>query len=274
MLRDRIEIDKLMEKKLFLLGGYDLEMITIRELLISLGFEEITSPVDFMSGDYFADRHLKWGASVDSYRDLLTFHGKIYGIELTVTDESILPENYVIIDHHNERNNLPSSIEQVAEILEIELTHRQKLIAANDRGYIPAMLALDASPEEISDIRRSDRQAQGVTENDELLAEKSLKESVTFRNDLIIIESLTPRFSAIADRIYPFRKLLITHDNHLVYYGQGIETLSANFQDLIRNKKAFYGGGKNGFFGLVQGIFSKDQFLQIRESLINIIINL
>lgn len=263
-----------MKKNLFLLGGYDLEMITIRDLLISKGYAEISMLNDIKNQNCFADRKLKWGATIISYRDLLSFKDNIYGIELIGSNEPIVPENYYIIDHHNERSNLPSSIEQVAEILEIELTYRQKLIAANDKGYIPAMLAMGASQEDISEIRRSDRLAQGVTEADESLAEKSLKERVTFRNDLMVIESLTPKFSAIADRLFPFRKLLITYDNYFVYYGLGIGQLGENFQDLIKSNKAFYGGGDKGFFGLSEGAFNYNEFDFLRESLIKIITNL
>src|SRR3990172_4365338 len=95
---------------LFLLGGHDLEMLSIREI-----FEEHQIP--------FADRQLKWGAKLSAYRNLL--NGRIsettfiYGIELT--EDLQPPANYRSIDHHNERSNEPSSIEQVAKLIGITL---------------------------------------------------------------------------------------------------------------------------------------------------------
>ena len=73
-------------------------------------------------------------------------------------------DRYHRIDHHNEYCHLPSSLEQVASVLGVELNRKQRLIAANDVGYIPAMKALMATDEEIAEIRREDRRAQGVTE--------------------------------------------------------------------------------------------------------------
>ncbi len=50
---------------LFLIGGADLEMLTIRQLLTANGFAE---------GEKMADRHLQWGAKLSDYQDL--FNGK------------------------------------------------------------------------------------------------------------------------------------------------------------------------------------------------------
>ena len=55
-----------------------------------------------------------------------------------------------------------------------------QLVAANDSRYIPGMIKLGASREEIDDIRRADRAAQGVSEgDDERLAEESLKKRIS-----------------------------------------------------------------------------------------------
>jgi len=84
-------IDK--ESILFLLGGYDLEMATIREVLLEEGLEE---------GKHFFDKKLSWGAKLSSYRDILEKYPEktLYGIELTEDIE--LPKNYRRIDHHND----------------------------------------------------------------------------------------------------------------------------------------------------------------------------
>lgn len=46
---------------LFLLGGADLEMLTIRKILIANGFTE---------GVNFADNRLQWGAKLSEYKKL------------------------------------------------------------------------------------------------------------------------------------------------------------------------------------------------------------
>ena len=123
--------------------------------------------------------------------------------------------NVKFIDHHNERSNEPSSIEQVADLLNITLTREQQLIAANDKGYIPVMEALDATKEEINDIRRRDRQAQGIVNNDELLGERSIKENLIEKDGIQIEKSLTARFATITDKLYPYKCLLVYNENAL-----------------------------------------------------------
>lgn len=240
----------------FLLGGYDLEMVAIRQLLVEHNYN-------------FHDNHLAWGAGLSAYRDLLNDQEHFVGIELIEDIE--LPINYTSIDHHNENNDRPSAIEQVAELLGIELTRYQQLVAANDRGYITAMKAAGASNQEIEEIRKADRKAQGVTEEDEQLAVKSIKENLQRKGDLIIVNSLTPKFSTITDRLYPCDKLLISFDNHFVYYGVGKDKLAVHFNKLIKEGKAYHGGNENGFFGLAKGVFVMEEVLTLKAKVIQLI---
>ena len=89
---------------------------------------------------------------MSDYKEYLNEKKIIIGIELTKNIES--PAEYITIDHHNENSDKPSSIEQIAELLNIELNFEQQLIAANDRGYIPEMIKMGASQEKISEIRK------------------------------------------------------------------------------------------------------------------------
>lgn len=80
-----------MSKRIFLLGGNDLEMTTIKNLLVN-------------AGEQFETHDLRWdNAKLSSYEKTLEEYGnspdcQIYGIEL---NEDILhPDNYVRIDHH------------------------------------------------------------------------------------------------------------------------------------------------------------------------------
>lgn len=153
-------------QRLFLLGGHDLEMLTIKKVVRS------------QPGSVVFDRNLRWdNAVLSAYKDVFeTFSDVgIYAVELR--EDIVLDDKwkgrYHLIDHHNAYSHLPSSLEQVAAILGVDLSRKDKLIAANDMGSIPAMKALMATDEEIADILRQDRAAQRVYDEDEKIAEQS-----------------------------------------------------------------------------------------------------
>lgn len=240
----------------FLLGGYDLEMLEIRKILEA-------------QEQKYIDLKLAWGAKLSAYSGYLNDTGHFVGIELV--EDMVKPRHYKAIDHHNEYSGNPSAIEQVADLLNIELNRYQKLVAANDKAYISGMEALGATKDEIAEIREADRRVQGVTAYDEEMAEKSIEHYLERIHDLLLVEALTPRFSAITDRLYPFRKLLITFQYQLVYYGEGKEKIVRNFDELIKQGKAYHGGTKNGFFGLVNGAFTIKETREIRNIIIGLI---
>ena len=230
---------------LFLIGGYDLEMSEIINILKQSGLN-------------FIDKKLKWGAKLSDYSEYLSHKGIIAGIELT--NDITPPKNYLQIDHHNENSGFPSSIEQIAELLGIELTHYQKLIAANDKGYIPAMESIGASDEEIKVIRKKDRSAQGVTQNDEKLAAEAISNMKTIQG-IVVLFSKTSKFSAITDRLYPCNKLLIYTNHELAYFGEGAGKLAKKFTSFITKHKAYCGGGENGFFGFVKDFLPAEEII-------------
>ena len=256
------EVFRKRPEKLFLLGGKDLEIKTIKELI------KRQRNCDFI------DRNLRWeNACLSKYKDVLDSFKKtdIYAVELMedieIDDE--WKDRYHRIDHHNEYCQLPSSLEQVASVLGVELNRKQRLIAANDVGYIPAMKALMATDEEIAEIRREDRRAQGVTEKDERLAEQSIVENLMKTDKLIVVKSLTSRFSPICDQLFPYKRLLIYTDSEWVFYGEGKSELVQCNSGAIQEGKLYHGGGENGFIGSVKGKFSQDEIEQIVESIKN-----
>lgn len=241
----------------FLLGGYDLEMLTIRQML------------EGTEGCIIEDKHLNWdNAWLSAYREELSQDANcnIYGIELR--EDIPLPSGYCRIDHHNDWADKPSSLEQVAEVLGVELTKYQQIVAANDKGYIPAMEALGASQEEINEIRRADRVAQGVTEEDEALAEKSIAENMSVYEGLTVVRAFSPRFSPICDRLFPYQRLLIYTDAEWLFYGEGTAKLVSVLAKEIQQGKVYYGGGVNGYVGIVQNACDKREI----EQYVNIII--
>ena len=245
------------QASLFLLGGYDLEMLTIKQML------------EGKEGCIIMDKHLQWNnAWLSAYQNELSEFAvnNIYGIELQ--EDIPLPRNYHRIDHHNDWADKPSSLEQVAEVLGVELTWYQQLVAANDRGYIPAMTELGASKEEIDDIRRKDRAAQGATVEDETLAEKAIAENLHVYKGLSVIKAFSSRFSPICDRLFPYRRLLIYTDDEWMYYGEGTARLVCLLAEDISRKKVFHGGGDNGYIGTVQSAYDKTEIEQFVEKTI------
>lgn len=248
-----------MSKRIFLLGGNDLEMTTIKNLLVN-------------AGEQFETHDLRWNnAKLSSYEKTLEEYGnspdcQIYGIELN--EDIPHPDNYVRIDHHNDFANKPSSLEQVAKLLDLAMDRHMQLVAANDARYIPGMIKLGASREEIDDIRRADRAAQGVSEgDDERLAEESLKSCKGDASNLYVVKSLTSKFSTICDRIYPYRRLLIYNDDVAEFYGEGVNDLTSLFKSELDAKKMYHGGGDSGYLGTVSGAYSKEEIAGIVDKI-------
>jgi len=227
--------------RIFLLGGYDLEMLEIKKLLQ-------------LKRQIFFDKELSWGAKLSDYKEYFNDKDEFIAIELEEDIE--VPKNYKLIDHHNDKSSNPSSIEQIAKILDIELNRWQKLVSANDARYIAGMQELCATPQEIQKIRDADRAAQGVTLEDEKLAQKSLKEAYNH-----LIYSYTPHFSTIADRAYAkFTHYVIFNDNKVVFYGYNVEKVIKFLENKsIKSSNYYYGGGDYGFVGIKENILSKDE---------------
>lgn len=230
------------EQRIFLLGGYDLEMQTIAGVLKE-------------NYQLFKDYSLKWdNAYLSRYKEVLEEYGNsslwvIYGIELQ--EDISLPNNYVRIDHHNDYSGRCSALEQVMDILNLPLTRYQQLVAANDTTYIPGMLKLNATSEEIGEIRKADRKAQGVTEEEEKLASIAIAEKSTTIGRLVVVRALSARFSPICDRLFPYDNLLIYNTSEWMFYGKDVMLIKIFFKKEVVAKNIFYGGGDKGYIGTV-----------------------
>ena len=241
-----------MNKRIFLLGGHDLEMLKIKRVLMS-------------HGEHFVDANLDWSsARLSVYMSVIAEepNSEYYGIELQ--EDMQLPKYYHRIDHHNDYNQHPAAILQVAELLGITPDRNIRLVAANDAGYIPAMEAMGATKTEIDAIRKQDRAAQGITEEDEQLAELSISEHIARYDGLIIVHAQTSKFSPICDRLFPYQRLLIYTDAEWTYYGEGKSELVSMLMDDINTKKVYHGGGDNGYIGSVRGAYTPQQILEFQ----------
>lgn len=246
------------KKRIFLLGGHDLEMMTIKSILENKGI-------------HVYDKGLAWNnACLSAYKaEIEEYNGDdciIYGVELTNDLGDAATKNYCVIDHHNELQNLPSSLEQVAEIIGHELTDKEQLIAANDKGYYPAMkeiIDIKSSYSSMTEvrkktlmdmIRKEDRKAQGVTEDEE---NKAQKVNADTYDDLKLVITDLEHFSPVTDRLWPYEKLLVCRlvkgNAELCYYGKDSQeaykrVCEAFFQE-DADKSTYSGGGENGYWG-------------------------
>ena len=182
----------------------------------------------------------------------------IYGVEL---QGKTMCNN---IDHHiyegDDRSNPKSSIEQVADLIGIELSIEQQFIAANDRGFIPEMESLgemlmleqEEISEHIQNTRALDRNAQGITQEQEHQAERAILETLTRNGNLTIVELPHSKCATVTDRLYGQYEnmLIICADGELDFYGKGeiCKQLQEQFQgwsggDL--DNSGFWGGYAN-----------------------------
>lgn len=146
----------------YFLGGYDLEMVTIRDWLMQLGAR-------------LYDRRLAWGAKSSAYAEELAAELQVGRrvVLIELEDDLELGQRAAVgqavwIDHHGSRSgrNAPTALRQVFELLDgrpSEWTRWFDLVDANDRGHIPALLERGATTEELLAVRAADRAAQGIS---------------------------------------------------------------------------------------------------------------
>ena len=195
------------------LGGYDAEMLAIADACREVGVAVV-------------DKHLGWGAAASAYAEEIAAavsEGKQpVLVELSLDIE--LPETAIVVDHHNENAGKPASILQVLSLLGVEPTRYQQLVAANDCGYIPGMLALGATPEEVAAVRLADRAAQGITPEQEAEAERAIA-AATVVNGVTIVKMAHSKTATVCDRLFSQDKeqrlLILSGDGESNFFGNG-----------------------------------------------------
>ena len=195
-----------------MLGGYDAEMLEIRRVLEAEGVA-------------FCDKGLGWGAAASAYQEEIAQAvetGKqVVTVELT--RDINLPEGSIEVDHHGDRSSEPASLLQVLDLLGLEPSRLQQLIAANDSGFIPAMLAMGASAEEVAEVRLLDRQAQGITPEQEAEAERAISVAKTI-NGVTVVRMAHSKCATVTDRLFDPNKpqclLILSGDGESNFYGE------------------------------------------------------
>lgn len=234
----------------FFLGGTDLEMLTIKTLL------EQNVP------DKIMVRRLSWGAAASSYEveiDEAFAHGQVPVLIELLDDVGAVARGAILIDHHGTRSGKEraSALRQVFDLLgmpEAAWTRWFELVEANDVGYIPAMLAMQAGVEEVREVREADRRAQGITPAQEQAADQALQNATqSCDGRLTSVELSHSGTATVTDRLSPvlggegYQNLLITSPREINVFGEGklVQALAEQYPG------GWYGGAlpDYGFWG-------------------------
>jgi len=215
----------------FFLGGYDLEMLTIRKLLQN-------TPLSL-----FFDKHLQWGAKSSAYKDEIKTtlsNGQLPVLVELENDIELSEEEVVFVDHHGKRAGKykPTSLHQIFDMLALpreRWSRWHELVAANDRGYIPGMLEAGATHEEITKVRFEDRRTQGITEKEEREARESIKNSkILAGGTLRVINISHAHTSCVSDFMQPglggagYKNLIVFSPKQVNFFGNGELVLMLN----------------------------------------------
>jgi hypothetical protein len=209
----------------FFLGGADLEMRTIRQLLTDHGVQ-------------CSDAGLAWGAKASSYLPELRACHSAAQTPVLVELEPDLPQDLQqhcrIVDHHGPRagRTTPTSLEQVFTLLHLpqeSWTRFHQLVSANDRGHIRAMQALTppATAEEIRRIRDADLRVQGATDDDFSVAAIAAATAVQHCQGRLTVATTEGREVLVAELLEPFfggpgfQNLLVSGPRTTTFFGSG-----------------------------------------------------
>ncbi|KKT92230.1 MAG: hypothetical protein UW92_C0004G0013 [Candidatus Jorgensenbacteria bacterium GW2011_GWA2_45_13] len=222
-----------MKKYYFFLGGSDAEMVEIKKIL-----SENNIP--------FSDKNLGWGAKASAYAEeiISAKKGKLFPVFVEL--ENDINYDGTIVDHHGSRAGEQPSIIQVLNLLGlIKPTRWQKLIGANDAGYIPAMVAIGATEEEIKKVRLADRTAQGITPEQEREAERAIA-AYEVSGRLTIVHMAHSKCATVTDRLFgKYDQLLIlSSDGEVNFFGDG--ALCVELKEKFQGWNGGSGLGKKG----------------------------
>lgn len=236
-------------------------MVTIRDFLAPLaaGHDNRVALI--------ADKSLPWGAKASDYAEEISqaVATGLVPVLIELAPDIAQPPGTRLIDHHGDRSHEPCALRQVFDLLglpEDQWTRHFALVAANDTGNIKAMQRLGATEAEITAIRRADRQAQGITPEEEAEGLAALKAGEAHLDgSLLIVDLPHGRSATVADPMAiagDLRDLLILCPNSTQFFGTG-----ARISVLDRAFPGGWRGGElplRGFWG-VPYVVSKNDVL-------------
>lgn len=222
------------KEKVFLLWGKDAEMQHIKSI-----FDEKNIPYI----DKWLGRWAKVEAYADEIKQIVAEWKQPVAIELIGAGEGVYFD-VVSIDHHGERAHEKAAILQVLDELRLDASLEDKLIAANDNAYIPGMKKVldeewitDPFEQEkmIRNIRFKDRQAQGITQEQEEQAQEAVNQKERLLDWILTMVRLShSKCATVTDRLFgQYQNLLVlSWDGEVNFYWDGklCEELKTKFE--------------------------------------------
>lgn len=235
----------------FFLGGHDLEMVTIRDLLRA-------------KSQRVVDHRLSWGAKASAYgREIAQARdGGQVPVLVELEPDIALPAGTVLVDHHGARASEPSALLQVFRLLGLpdgDWSHRFQLVSANDTGHAAGLRAAGASDAEIRSIRAEDRRAQGITPEQDSAGLAALSQAVRWPGGILVVRLPHTHAATVTDPLAMATgeppDLLIVTPVGRNFFGIG--------ERVTRLDRAFPGGWtggdlpERGYWGISQVIDEK-----------------
>jgi hypothetical protein len=221
----------------FFLGGRDLEMATIADLVTRT-----------LSAEAVVDAGAGWGAAASLYRDAIAQAARsgVTPALVELVRDIDLPQGAIEIDHHGARASEPTALEQAFALLGLPAsawTREFALVAANDRAHVAGLRALGATPAEIARIRAADRAAQGITPAEERAGAAALARARRLHDGaLLFVEAPHDRLATIVD---PLAEANATPP-HLLVAGPGEIAYSGGWVAAAALDAALPGGWRGG----------------------------
>ena len=181
-----------MQNLFFVLGGNDAEMERIREVLSAQHIPWI-QPVRGWGSKEFGPEQI--GAEGMAPGTRVVF------VECAPSADYPRVRAHVVVDHHGDNAGLPASLTQVLDLLNVEPTRWDIVVAANDSGWIPGLQAMGATPEEMTAVRAADRAAQGIEDWHEQEAALALKRPVEMVGNVRIIRMPHSKCAPVGDTL-------------------------------------------------------------------------
>jgi hypothetical protein len=249
-------------KNFFVLGGNDAEMVRIKEILDAQGIGSV-QPNKFWGPKSFRPDQIGIETMAPSASNRIVF------VECAPAPEFPVVKAHVVIDHHGDNAGLPASILQVLDLLHMEPTRWDLVVAANDSGWFPGLQKLGATVEEMAVVRLADRSAQGITSEHEAEAKRALGAPVEMIGNIRVIRMVHSKTTPVIDRLaveaIATRKpipacLILSEDGEVNLVGTADGALCKSLFDRYREgglkpAKAWAGGdglgkvGKTAYWG-------------------------
>ena len=221
------------------------------------------SEVLLAAGETVVDKKLGWGAKLSAYaEDLSQLEAGVIPVLVELDLDCEVPQSGIIVDHHGDLSQRSASILQVLDLIGQEPNRKDLLIAANDTGYIPGMLAAGATQSEVEEIRAIDRSASGeITQEMEEQAEAAIEAANAYEvaqtGEVVVIHLPHSKTATVADRLFSSWKnqfehlLVLSEDGETNFYGDGAlcQALYEKFEGWAgkpglgkKGEHAFWGG--------------------------------